>query len=93
MIKKFDEVQDLIKEWYVSMKVPTNVQMSSLIVEEEDSREMSEENVQFIIDLKFQPDNLCQNMHDVSLDNKIIIEDDDVIDLFEIFNEKGTTYS
>lgn len=88
VIKKLDEVQDLINEWCVSIKVPKNVQMSSLIVEEEDSREMSEEKVQFVFDWKFQPNNLCQNMHDVSLDNKISIDDDDVVDLYEIFNEK-----
>lgn len=52
VIKKLDEIQNLSKKWRVTMKVPKDVPMSSPIVKEEDSHELPEENVQFVIDFK-----------------------------------------
>ncbi|KAH9718181.1 retrovirus-related pol polyprotein from transposon RE1 [Citrus sinensis] len=46
-----------------------------------------EENVQFIIDLKFQSDKLSENVHDVYLEEKTSVEDDEIIDLSEFFKE------
>ena len=37
--------------------------------------------VQFIINLKFQSNNLCQNVDDVSLKDKIGVEDTEIIDI------------
>lgn len=85
VIKKLDEIQNLSKKWRVTMKVPKDVPMSSLIVKEEDSHELPEENVQFIIDLRFQSDKLFENVRDVSLEEKISAEDNDIIDLFDNF--------
>ena len=85
VIKKLGKVEDLIKEWRVSEKVLRDVPLRSPIVEEEDSREIPEEKVQFIIGLKFQFDKLFENAQDVSLANKKSIEDDGVIDLSDIF--------
>ena len=45
------------------------------------------ENVQFIIDLKFQSDKLFENVHDVYLEEKTSVEDDEIIDLFDFFKE------
>ena len=67
------------------MKVPKFVSMSSPIVEEENSHEIPEENVQFIINLKFQFDNLCKNVQDVSLEDKTSIENDEVFNLSKVF--------
>lgn len=67
------------------MKVPKFVSMSSPIVEEENSHETPEENVQFIINLKFQFDNLCKNVQDVSLEDKTSIENDEVFNLSKVF--------
>ena len=38
---------------------------------------MPEEKVQLIIYLKFQYNNLYENVHDVSLEDKISVEDDE----------------
>ena len=46
-----------------------------------------EENVQFIIDLKFQSDKLSENVHDVYLEEKTSVEDDEIIDLSKFFKE------
>ena len=62
VIKRLDEIKDLIKQWHVSMKVPKIIPMSLLIVEEKDSYEILEE--------------------------KTGIEDEDIIDLYEIFKEE-----
>lgn len=35
--------------------------------------------------LRFQSDKLFENVRDVSLEEKISVEDDDIIDLFDIF--------
>ena len=48
---------------------------------------VAEEKVQFIIDLKFQFDNLCANVHDVSLEDKTNVKDDEVIDLSKFFKK------
>ena len=69
------------------MKVPKDVLKSSPIIEKEDLRKMSEENIQFIIDLKFQSNNLCENVHDVSLEDKTSVEDDEIFYLSGIFDE------
>ena len=53
---------------------------SSPIIKEEDSLEISYEKIQFIIDLNFQFNNLCEIEHDVSLEDKTCIEDNEVID-------------
>lgn len=37
--------------------------------------------VQFIINLKFQSNNMCQNVDDVSLKDKIGVEDTEIIDI------------
>ena len=70
------------------MKVPKDVPMSSLTVKEKDSLEMPKNEVLFFIDLKFQFDNLCEKMHDVFLEDKTSIEDDEVIDLSKVFKEE-----
>ena len=69
------------------MKVPKDVLMSSPIIEKEYSHKMSEENIQFISDLKFQSNNLCKNVHDVSLEDKTNVEDDEIFYLSRIFDE------
>lgn len=81
------------------MKVPRDVPKSSPFIEEEDSCEIPQENVQFIIDLKFQTGNLCENvhdvsledksknLHDVSLEDKTSVEDDEFFNLSGIFDE------
>ena len=51
----------------------------------EDVPNVVEEKIQFIIDLKFQCDNLYENVHDVSLEDKTNVKDDDVIDLSKFF--------
>ena len=38
-----------------------------------------------IIDLKFWSDNLCENVHNISLEDKKRIENDEIIDLSETF--------
>ena len=53
---------------------------SSPIIKEEDSLEISDEKIQFIIDLNIQFNNLCEIVHDVSLEDKTCIEDNEVID-------------
>ena len=68
--------------------MPRDVPMSSPIVKEKDLHEMQEEKVQFIIDLKFQYDNLCENVHIISLEDKTSVEVDEVIDLYDIFKEE-----
>lgn len=49
---------------------------------------VTEKKVQFIIDLKFQHNNLCDNVHDVSLEDKTSIKDDEIIESYEIFKEE-----
>lgn len=39
-------------------------------------------------DLKFQYDNLCKNVYDVSLEDKTSVEQDEIIILFKIFKEE-----
>ena len=91
-----ESIKILIKQLLNSMKVPKNVPMSSPIVKEEDSLEMPsspiivEEDLfetQFIIDLKLQFDNFCENVHDFTLEDKTSVEDNEVIDLFEFSKE------
>lgn len=45
---------------------------------------LQRKKVKFIIYLKFQFDNLCENVHDFSLEDKTNIEDDEAIDLSKI---------
>ena len=45
VIKRLDEIKDLIKQWHVSMKVPKVIPMSSLIVKEEDSYTVSKKSI------------------------------------------------
>ena len=54
----------------------------------EDVPKILDENVQFIINLKFQYDNMCENVHNVSLEDKTSIEDDEMFYLFGIFKEE-----
>ena len=60
--------------------------MSSPILDDENSLRMPKDEIQFIIDLKFQSNNLCENVHDVSLEDNV--EDDETIDLSKIFKEE-----
>ena len=57
----------------------------------EDVPSVVEGNVQFITDLKFQSDNLSENVHDVSLEDKSSVKDDKTFDLFGIFKEEQPT--
>lgn len=45
VIKRFNEIQSLIKEWHVSIIVSKDALMSSTIVEEENSCAKPKENV------------------------------------------------
>lgn len=67
------------------MKVPKNIQISSPIVQEEISHGMTEEEVQVLIDLKFEYENLDKNVHYAFLVEKTSIEDDGVIELSDFF--------
>ena len=73
------------------MIISKDVHMNSPIVEKEHSCEMPEEEVKFFIDLKFQSDNLCANVHDVSWENKTSVEDDEIFDISENFKEDQPT--
>lgn len=75
-------------KWCFPKIVPKDIPISSLILKEEDSLEMPKDEVRFFIDLKFWPNNLCENVHDVSLKDKTSVEDDMIIDLFEVFKEE-----
>lgn len=46
----------------------------------------------FFIDLKFQSNNLCENVHDVSWENKTSVEDDEIFDISESFKEDQPTF-
>lgn len=70
------------------MKVSKDLPISSPIVEKKDSLKMPKDEVQFLIDLKFQSNNLCKNVYNVSLEDKTSIEDDEVFDLSKIFKEE-----
>ena len=61
----------------------------------EDVPNVAEEKVQFIIDLRFQSDNLFENVHDVSLEDKsenlhdVNLEDKTCVEDDEIFYLSG----
>lgn len=56
---------------------------------DEDVPNTAEENVQFITNLKFQSDNLCENVDDGSLEDKTNVKDYKIINLSKISKEES----